>query len=355
MDSLITFLQNNKHILFLEELDKFDNPINIIDDPQRLTRWIWNKEDTIRELEARYITKEKLQTLISDTRVLKERIEIFYKNSLGEEDYSRYKESVDFILEYISNRKTKKKTEEAKERKNEIFEIGKRKHTDLYKNCVILYDFNISVVNDKNEYFKNSILDDYLEKLEVNNKDIDSENSFINRNIFRAKEKYDHYQENLKKMMSLQIGKYYKKWSSLTDPEKEERILSYCDFYFKEDPGLFLFITEKIQSKEIKTKDIKWDVRSGTITNIRVEITNGEYSIKPSEQKKAKKALNRLIQIDDKHLNELILKCLLDRKSNEETRDVVEKVLKFKLNKTETEYFISRFDEIFKIVDLKLN
>jgi hypothetical protein len=84
-----------------------------------------------------------------------------------------------------------------------------------------------------------------------------------------------------------QIRRYHKKWSSLTFEKKEERVKSYCDWYARQNkyPIAFAdtmkkFIMDKIETKELRVMDIKWDIKLGIITNVNITVTeNGEFEL----------------------------------------------------------------------------
>jgi len=78
-----------------------------------------------------------------------------------------------------------------------------------------------------------------------------------------------------------QVGRYYKKWSSLTPDKKEERVKSYCDWYVrKNDKPIDLsekmknFVMEKLESKDLRIMNIKWEHDLGVITNINVTVND---------------------------------------------------------------------------------
>jgi len=83
-----------------------------------------------------------------------------------------------------------------------------------------------------------------------------------------------------------QVGRYWKKWSSLTDEKKEERIKSYCDWFAREQnkpmsmaDDLTTFIISKLESKELRIMDLKWDSQKGVITHINVTVGEDENGV----------------------------------------------------------------------------
>jgi hypothetical protein len=100
-----------------------------------------------------------------------------------------------------------------------------------------------------------------------------------------------------------QIGKYFKRWSSLSIEKKAERIQSYIEWFIRENnlnfnfyDNIYKFVIEKLNSKELKVNDIKWNSRNGIITFINIVIDgNGVSSLsikKVSIVQKKKKTSN---------------------------------------------------------------
>lgn len=132
-----------------------------------------------------------------------------------------------------------------------------------------------NLYKDKVEEYKG-----LLEKIEVSQR-------YLKNTINNLKTELYQYLYNLKYIKKKtntisQHGKYYKKWSELTDEEKLDRYYSYIDYYISKslvEPGLIEgeniekmketvrnLISEN--TKRIKFKDIKWNVKRGTIEQI---------------------------------------------------------------------------------------
>lgn len=82
-----------------------------------------------------------------------------------------------------------------------------------------------------------------------------------------------------------QMGRYFKKWSSLTQEKKEERIHSYCEWYTRKHQKplgfadeMYTFILQKLATKEMRITDIKWDSKLGIIKDITLN-TSGELEV----------------------------------------------------------------------------
>ena len=95
-----------------------------------------------------------------------------------------------------------------------------------------------------------------------------------------------------------QQGKYFKKWSSLPEDRKHERIVSYCEWYITQNQlspmlikDLAAFIEDKIASKELKAADVVWSSKMGIIKKINVIVRNDEFSIVTVEKRKRSKEI----------------------------------------------------------------
>lgn len=128
-----------------------------------------------------------------------------------------------------------------------------------------------------------------------------------------------------------QIGKYFKKWSSLTQEKKEERIKSYCNWYIRKMrysislvPKLIEWINEKIVKKEMTSSDIIWSSTQGIITNINFVIKSneeenidlvtfeiGKRETKVAKKRASKKKNNLLNQNSSKDLLQRVNRVLL--------------------------------------------
>lgn len=74
-----------------------------------------------------------------------------------------------------------------------------------------------------------------------------------------------------------QIGRYFKRWSSLSECKKDDRIKSYIEWFVREHslptetlPQMFEFIKDKFITRELKVSDIEWNSKLGIITNVKI-------------------------------------------------------------------------------------
>ncbi len=96
----------------------------------------------------------------------------------------------------------------------------------------------------------------------------------------------DRERTNAKKQLSTlivnnfqieQVGRYYRRWTSLSDEQKDERIASYCHWYMREQghsvvaaESMSRYIHEKLAKKELKisSSGLDWNGKQGLIVNV---------------------------------------------------------------------------------------
>jgi hypothetical protein len=97
-----------------------------------------------------------------------------------------------------------------------------------------------------------------------------------------------------------QVGRYFKKWSSLTPEKKEDRIKSYCEWYMRKqnrpisDADIMKnFVLEKLASKELRGMDVEWNNKIGMVVNINLTLDDeGSFSLGKRAPKVLKKKRN---------------------------------------------------------------
>ena len=121
------------------------------------------------------------------------------------------------------------------------------------------------------------------------------------------------------------LGKYFKKWSSLSLEEQNDRILDYCNTSKYNTDKLYELLLKS--DREQLNKLIRWNIKSGfvnQILNIK-QNENGELSL---EYKKSIKRISKktiLNKDNDKTINEELLYIICTRLDlNKETIDGVE-------------------------------
>lgn len=154
----------------------------------------------------------------------------------------------------------------------ELDEISQRNNFDFLKFTKIVYGLTI---RHKCIYPGKSEISELIENF--NRIQIKSD-LLLSSNMTDKKEAMDRLSELVNNGFKIdQVGKYFKKWSSLTPDKKTERIRSYCEWFLTQNQisiglidTLMKFIEEKIGTKEIKTSDIVWNSKRGIILKINV-------------------------------------------------------------------------------------
>ncbi|RKO94519.1 hypothetical protein BDK51DRAFT_33572 [Blyttiomyces helicus] len=178
-----------------------------------------------------------------------------------------------------------------------------------------------------------------------------------------------------KNFLSLQTGRYFRKWSSLSPDKKKERIKSYCDWYLRENEksiklseAMTNFVMDKLANKELRIMDIKWESKSGIITNINISIDDkDEFQIGErvkrvlKSHKTSRKKRHQWFQTErEKRLLQRINRLLLFEIVKNQTGVVKkERVIKAVLDNIHSkmvplyqlqDYMSLKFDEIIEIV-----
>lgn len=335
------------------------------DEARRL--WLSGKKDggkLYHELYERLIERK----IYNNKRLLrlntKFTIDNFIKSWLTNAQECRYNDCIKDIEEYM---KSKIKTKRIKEKYNKIiYELSIlyfETNLKLYEYFTIEYnkDFNVNqyekkVKNNKNKEdaiiikeFENMINEykKYKEEEEnelkyvnntIDNLKDESIKAYIN-NINNINNNVNN-QSNITLKNPIQEGKYFKKWSTLTKEEKDERFQSFSKYYIEKNMikegileeidknGMIQALTQTIIDANIKYKNMKWNIRNGiieSIENIKYDITSNKFyvnieSITNNEDKIIQKRKNKVKTIftkeNEKVINEEILNNVVNKQSN---------------------------------------
>jgi len=174
--------------------------------------------------------------------------------------------------------------------------------------------------------------------------------------------------------LSAQQGSYFKKWSSLTQEKKEDRIQSYCEWFArKSNKGMRFaesmkkFVLEKLSSKEMRIMDVKWDSSSGIISDINIKVNDDDTfevgkrapRILKSSRKISKKKRDELFQSDNEkvilqRINRLLLFELL--KGQTLNKDVIVKTVVKNLHLRTmpelhvSDYIAAKYEEVLEVI-----
>lgn len=275
-------------------------PYIILNDNVKENRlnWLSNQNDKgelYKNLYNKLILKTEYNSLLNQ----KDDMENYFKNLhtdyLNKSQYNLLETSEEYLKEYIhSNIKTKKIKDKFKIIINNISNIVIE--TGLNINDYISYLYNIHIpINIRKEQENIELLctDKFLSKI-YNDKIIEYKN--IIDSIENSQKYLNNTQNNLKQELYQYIynklhvkkkslsynGKYFKKWSELSDEEKLERYYAYLEYFINKylvEPELIeeneiiptINIVKKLITdnfKRLKFKDIKWNIKRGIIEKI---------------------------------------------------------------------------------------
>ena len=162
-----------------------------------------------------------------------------------------------------------------------------------------------------------------------------------------------------------QIGRYFKKWSALSDDKKTDRIQSYSEWYARDQNvsigvsyDMTNWILSKLKSKELKTSDIQWHSKTGIITHVKL-IYDGDFQVvervpKTTKKKTSKQKKQEFLQNDQLvRVNRLLLYEIVKDSPVHKTSVVDAVVFNLHLRVDPTvlrNYISSQFDEMLQVI-----
>jgi hypothetical protein len=324
------------------------------DNPRLLQKWTRKNEKKIQNIIETYINKTQIIIYNDSIRVLKERIEIFYSNLFNSDDYIIIKNSIEFFDNYnyykLTN-KTKKKKYELDTHKKIIYDFSSKYNIDLVYSFKLIYNIKISDYPENLESCPGPIYDNYLKEITELKSKLACLKTKTDNELYSSMKNYKEYMSS--RNISIQVGKYWKKWNLLSKIEKNERILSFVSFYcnkndISDHDGMIEFIKNSIELKKLPAKDIKWKDSLGIIVDIKFKYNNGVFSLDPTVKKK-------IIRFNDTDINDIILNGILHDNDLNLIKSIIKKNLDLKrLNKTEESIINSRFLEFNTLAQTKV-
>lgn len=342
-----------------------------------------DKGELFYNLLERIHNESNLNDIRNNRMTIMRQVDIFLKQMLSSEQYTLLTESEKELVEYKNAAvKSKKKKEKFNQIINNISLLVGQTKLSIHSMLSIKYDIHF-IINDiqtkdltskiKQDQF-NEMIDKWKKLNELYNQEI----KYIkNAKEFSKMKLVDLYLDYEKKGFYIspvtQIGKYFKKWSSLKDIEKYDRIDSYAKYFIrksfvmkdiitqdKEDDFILKLNTilqNAIKEKSISSNYIKWNIKSGIITTIKGLDYNAETEdfviISQPRQKSTRKVSQKSIfsKSNENIINDMILKCVLKDMNNTNTLNALKDKLKInKISAGDREIFLNRFQEIKSIV-----
>lgn len=371
-----------------QNLTGFSSIISNFDKDER-KKWlasIPDKGDVYYKVYNRLIKESNIKKLEKEQYSIILNIEKFLKDSLNNCDLDKFSQIQRDLSEY---KDTKIKTKKIKEKYaitiKDLSKIISKTNLLLDKYLTAILDINIYTESIPLQTAEGMIFSDYIDRLNENITSIKREQKFIQNTLALKRESlYDIIKEINQKghPYSTQVGKYFKKWSLLSQEEKVERIESWIKYYIYKNFLLGKLISTDSQMEELigklsylLTKEkisyryIKWDVKSGIITKIvGVNYNNSDMSFSftgiTNCQKDdssthththttttTKKSVVSKLKINEKVVNDILLNGIVLGKTLDDcSEEIKEKIGLKKLTSKEKNLLESKYKDIQLIV-----
>ena len=370
--------------------------------------WLENTCDQgeiYKELYNEFVEQKPLNDIVVERDNTKQSLLNFIKEHILEEEYNRFQNAYEFLIEYKSvNIKTKKLKEKYKHCINElsllVAETGFKLHEFICIDLDIYINVNeITETKKKDPFLMIYLLDEYAKYLQSLRELIEKTNNTrkYNSNIvknlkndlytyFTDKGKFLEtcnemsYKFNVKK----QTGKYFKRWIMLSEEEKLERFESFANHYINttstfakmdgNDKRIIVvqdLLKEAHTSKKMIYRDFKWVSNLGIIEKVKILLYNKDtdtfrlkYSKKESNNTQTKKISIRTLisKENEKIINEDLLYFILNNKNSnsEESKELFIENLKSKFKvkkivKNDKAIIFEKYDNIYQIINQNKN
>jgi len=283
-----------------------------------------DKGQTLYDLRDKVVLKKNLQELEKTKDSIQNKINDMISLLLTEKQYTLWSKCLLFIKEYIdSNIKTKKLKERFNYLINDLSLLFSETNLPLHQYLNCIHKNILFVVNSIDSTVKTPVdevhinqFDEYISQLKTVLDDINNENKSVSALIQNLKNELYLFISEQKtfthhnKEVSGQQGKYFKKWSTMTEDERFDRFESYAAFFIdrfmintgildkkKRDENikqLSSILQEGYKNKNLTYRNFKWNVKVGIIENINIlkyNKENGHFYLlntKPIVQNKTK-------------------------------------------------------------------
>ena len=301
------------------------------------------------------LNKKELVELQNEKSALENELLEFIKENLNTSDYDLYTQSDIFIKEFSE---TQIKSKRLKERLRQVIhylsvlyaETGFEIHTYLSIKYDEQIDVNAIESTRKNE---NSDTQQKMQRLILSEKFIELLSHYkLKIDSVQLKQKYiTNTLKNLKLQLYnfltteteytstknvQQIGKYFKRWITLTKDEQFERFESFCHYYVTKNnleetmiSKLYELLKESFLTKKMVYRDYTWNTTKGIIENVKIlhyDKEQNDFVLKYTKKDKTtlKKASNKTVlsgENIEKTINEELLYFIVKRLNNGESEE----------------------------------
>uniref|UniRef100_A0A6C0H7F9 Uncharacterized protein n=1 Tax=viral metagenome TaxID=1070528 RepID=A0A6C0H7F9_9ZZZZ len=389
------------------------------DASERRKAWLQQQQDEGKlyfDLYERIVLKiqlNQLQTAITDKQ---HQIEEMATDNMSDTQKEIFNSSTEFMREYTGTYiKTKRLKERYKSFIHNLSVLYSETGMSLHEYFDIKYKTNLMINEIRNgSSTGNRILGEMFSNLVTELKElmetIETEQRYINNTLRNVKhelyllhtnQKYtDQKYSNTNTQNIVQIGKFFKRWSTLTRVEQNDRFMSFAMYYVekfavqgklladincsKDDmvEQLYKLLSESYEAKTLIYRDFTWNTNKGMIENMKVIRYNeqtcqfhlSDKAGNPIARRKMNEEQKRgciktvITKETEKVINEEILSYVIRIVKNEDyqtpekklTDDPSNKTKKSKSKKKHTpstnkDLCIERIKEKLKIKKLSLN
>lgn len=293
------------------KVENFDQDTSVIKAKllEERKAWLLNQSDKGKlyyDLYDQLVNEKDIINYKREKEMVENEILNFIKHHLSDSQFKMYVDSIEVITQYTSAKiKTKKLKERYKELIHSVSILFNETQLNIHGFLAIKYDC-VVVVNDN---FKNNStvgvffrqqFEELLEKYIQTNSLLDEKTRYCNNVVKNLRNELYLYLTDQKKIATLnpngkhvvQKGKFFKRWTILTEEERNDRFTSFSDFHIERFmirenlidsttknalvESLAKMLIEKYKEKMLVYKNFKWNTTKGIIEHMNVLKYNQE-------------------------------------------------------------------------------
>jgi hypothetical protein len=406
---------------FIDKCKEDTNPNDIDAIYMKRLEWLSSKEDNgeyYYNLYKDLYEHKSINILKDEKQKLEDQIDNYIKKTLLDSQTEIYNDSIEFFKEYIGcSIKSKRIKERYKGFINNMSILFSETSLSIHKYLSIKYNTQIVIndTNSKNELNKtdkmfkvlyieefDNLLHDYdenIKSIQNNVKFINNTMNNLNNNLYSyLTNREDFFKKigfagNKKDVKISREGKYFKKWTLLSNEERLERFYEFSEYFIKKYTDsqtdkvqhLYDLLKNGFLEKKIVYRNYTWNVNSGIIDNVKIlsydkdkkeftlnykdnvnkdksDVNDGKNTIKKVSIKTI--ITKQIEKVINEELLYFIVKKLKGLETNDtETNDtetnndkeefidhIKEKLCVKKINKNDKGIIYKTYDEIYNII-----
>ena len=299
-----------EHIKMNIENDSFQKLCNKTTDIKSLREeWLSNtidKGQTFYDLRDKIIYSSEISSYKKEKDLIVNKIEALIKNCFTTEQYDLWEKCLVLIGEYQdANVKTKKMKDKFNHVINDLSVLFSQTDLPVHDYLSLIHKNLMFIVNsiqiDEKTKIGHDVLTDFrqhLQSLQKISEKIDTQQKHNATVVQNLNNEYYLFCTNKKsfsqynKHTFIQTGKYFKKWSGLSNEERLERLESYANYFVEsymissniihtEEKSSILeqlvnVLHDGYHNKTLTFRYLKWDIKYGIITSIDILKYNKE-------------------------------------------------------------------------------